>query len=46
MTKELGVDLMIERISKLNYPRMQITPNNYDDFWVEGESKISPFEKI
>jgi len=46
VARQIGVDRMIENLRKLNYGYMIVDSTNIDLFWLEGPSKISPFQQI
>lgn len=46
LARSIGVVRMKEYLSKLNYGRMDVSQNNIDNFWLEGNSQISQFEQI
>jgi len=46
MTRKIGTEVMQRLVDTLNYGNMIFDGDNYDSFWVQGASKISPFEQI
>ncbi len=46
MAREIGINRMQENIEKLDFGKMVITEETIDNFWLIGESVISPFEQI
>ncbi len=46
IAKEIGVERMNGYLTKLNYGSMIVDSTSIDLFWLEGESKITPFEQI
>lgn len=44
--RNIGYNRMKEYLKKLNYPGMNFDETTLDNFWLEGESKISSFEQI
>lgn len=46
MARMVGYEGMKKQVGKLNYGNMVFDSTNFDAFWVEGESRITPFEQI
>lgn len=46
IARKVGVERMNEWLAKLDFGEMQITAGNIDIFWLEGESRITPFQQI
>lgn len=46
LAREIGVNRMNTYLSKLEFGQMDVNENNIDNFWLIGESKISPFQQI
>ena len=46
IARKIGPEHMNEWLAKLNYGKMLVSPENIDVFWLEGESRITPFEQI
>jgi beta-lactamase class D len=46
IARKIGVDRMKAYLAKLNYGHMIVDSASVDRFWLEGESKINPFEQI
>lgn len=46
IAREIGDKRMNEYVDKLNFGHMDIHPDNTDNFWLQGDSKISQFEEI
>lgn len=46
LAREIGTQRMRENIEKLRFGRMDINKENIDNFWLIGNSTISPFEQI
>jgi beta-lactamase class D len=46
IARNIGLKRMTEELEKLSYENMQVDSSNLDLFWLEGTSKISPFEQI
>ncbi len=42
----IGINKMSEMLSKLNFGAMDVNPQNLTNFWLAGNSKISPYEQI
>lgn len=43
---KIGVDTMRVYLQKLDYGNMDVTPENLDQFWVGGNSRITPREQV
>ncbi len=46
LARQVGLDQMKNLSSKLDYGHLEFDSTDFDSFWVQGESKISPFEQI
>jgi len=46
VARKIGAVQMNEYLDKFNYGKMQVDTSNIDQFWLEGGSRISPFEQI
>ena len=46
LARKLGEQKMNEYLSKLNYGNIIVDSTNIDNFWLEGESRISQFQQI
>jgi beta-lactamase class D len=46
IARKIGDQRMNEYVKKLNFGHMDIRPDNKDDFWLHGKSKINQFEEI
>ncbi|MFT5885714.1 MAG: beta-lactamase class D [Arcticibacterium sp.] len=46
IARKTGVEKMKATLSKIGYPGMVFNSKNIDQFWLEGDSKISQFEQI
>lgn len=46
MAAKIGVEKMKAELEKLNYGQMNVNSANVNEFWVRGDSKISPMEQI
>lgn len=43
---KIGVDTMRVYLQQLDYETMDVTPENLDQFWVAGNSRITPREQV
>ncbi|HBH24360.1 MAG TPA: class D beta-lactamase [Cytophagales bacterium] len=46
VARKIGVKAMNAYLTKLDYGNMQVDSTNIDRFWLEGASRISPFQQI
>jgi beta-lactamase class D len=46
IARKIGVQRMKEYLSELNYGNMVVDSATIDLFWLEGESRISPFQQV
>lgn len=46
IAREVGADRMRQWLDTLHYGQMVFDSNTIDKFWLEGNSKISPYEQI
>ncbi|MDN3203268.1 class D beta-lactamase [Algoriphagus sediminis] len=46
IAREVGLERMKALANKLDYGNLKFDSTNLDLFWVEGESRITPFEQI
>ena len=46
LSRKAGEKQMRTWVDKLNYGKMVVDSTNYDEFWVAGDSRITPFEQI
>lgn len=46
IAREIGLERMQNYIRLFNYGSMDINANNLDKFWLEGNSKITPYQQI
>lgn len=46
VARKIGFEKMNTYLNKLHYANMEFTAANVDSFWLQGESRISPFEQI
>lgn len=46
VARKIGIDRMKDYLKKLDYGEMEVDTNSLDVFWLEGNSKISPFQQI
>ncbi|AWV99476.1 class D beta-lactamase [Arcticibacterium luteifluviistationis] len=46
IARKTGADKMHATLDKIGYPGMIFDSTNVDDFWLEGDSKISQYEQI
>jgi len=46
MARKIGTKRMQENLDKLHFGEMDVTDKNIDLFWLEGQSKINPFQQI
>ena len=46
IARSVGPEKMIKQLKLLDYPGMLIDSSNIDNFWLDGDSRISMFEQI
>ena len=46
IARKIGSEQMNQWLAKFAYGTMEITPANIDRFWLEGESRITPFQQV
>lgn len=46
MARKIGFKKMKELVKALKFGDMRVTEENFDRFWVDSDSKISPYEQI
>lgn len=46
VARRIGVDRMKQYVDSCNYGRMDITPETIDHFWLNGNSRITPWEQM
>ena len=46
VARKIGIARMKDYLKKLGYGEMEVGTNSLDVFWLEGNSKISPFQQI
>jgi len=46
IAKQVGLERMKALVDKLDYGNLKFDSASLDSFWVEGESRITPFEQI
>lgn len=46
VARKIGVDRMNEYLKKLDYGTMEINTKTIDNFWLDGNSRISPIQQI
>ena len=46
IARRVGPERMNEWLAKLNYGKMLVSPEKIDLFWLEGDSRITPFEQL
>lgn len=46
IAKRIGTSKMQEQINKLQFGKMDIRKETLTDFWLKGDSKITPFEQL
>jgi beta-lactamase class D len=46
MVGEIGLPKMQEWVKKTDYGKMDIQAGNLTDFWLKGQSKITPYEQL
>ena len=46
LARRIGVDRMNEYLLKLQFGKMDVHAENIDLFWLEGKSRITPFEQV
>ncbi len=46
VAQNIGVEKMNVFLKKLTYGKMDVNTNTLDNFWLEGSSRITPFEQI
>ena len=46
IARKVGAETMNQWIDTLNYGNMVVHPENIDRFWLEGDSRITPFQQV
>ena len=46
LARKIGPDRMNAYLGKINYPGMDVHPENIDIFWLEGNSRITPRQQV
>ncbi|WP_375586054.1 penicillin-binding transpeptidase domain-containing protein [Cyclobacterium xiamenense] len=46
IARKVGLDRMREYLGRLDYGQMDVRADNLDQFWLRGNSRISPMEQI
>lgn len=46
LARKVGVERMNKQLDTLQFGKMDVNPNTIDNFWLIGNSKITPFEQI
>lgn len=46
IARDIGVKRMKAYLNKLHYNNMDVNESTIDNFWISGESRITPFEQI
>lgn len=46
LARSIGADRMAKYLEKINYPGMDVHPENIDRFWLEGKSRITPRQEM
>lgn len=46
LARMIGPERMIAYLKKINYPGMDVHPENIDLFWLEGKSRITPRQQL
>lgn len=46
VARKIGAQRMLDYLNQLEYGNMQVDSSNMDLFWLEGASRISPFQQI
>lgn len=46
VARHIGVKRMKSYLNKLHYSNMDVNESTIDNFWIEGKSRITPFEQI
>lgn len=46
IARKIGLEKMKDYLAKLEYGEMEVNSENIDHFWIQGNSRISPFEQI
>ncbi len=46
IARKVGLDRMKEYLRRLDYGQMDVRADNLDQFWLRGDSRISPMEQI
>ncbi|MBU2019858.1 MAG: class D beta-lactamase [Bacteroidetes bacterium] len=46
LARKIGVKNMVESLDSMKYPGMKVDRENIDQFWLKGDSKISPLEQV
>ncbi|MFO7823649.1 MAG: class D beta-lactamase [Cyclobacterium sp.] len=46
IARKIGLDRMEDYLSRLDFGQMDVRADNLDQFWLRGDSRISPMEQI
>jgi beta-lactamase class D len=46
VARKIGSERMISYLDKMQYPGMDVHPENIDLFWLEGKSRITPMQQL
>jgi beta-lactamase class D len=46
IARQIGAERYRRYLSALNFGRMDVRPDNVDQFWLRGTSRVTPFEQI
>lgn len=46
IARKIGVDRMREWTTKASYGQLDINADNIDTFWLEGDSRVTPFQQV
>lgn len=46
VARMIGPERMVAYLKKINYPGMDVHPENIDLFWLEGKSRITPRQQL
>ncbi|MDN3688924.1 class D beta-lactamase [Cyclobacterium jeungdonense] len=46
IARQIGVERMRDYLSRLDYGQMDVRADNLDQFWLRGQSRISPMEQV
>lgn len=46
IARKIGLDRIKDYLSRLDYGRMDVSAGNLDQFWLRGNSRISPMEQV